>query len=105
MKKMWEILVPTMMPVKINESKHNPVRKRHHKVWDAYVRGISGGLTIHSPTKGQWIHGDILFEERMIPVKICCSELAIKLIAKFTKKHYRQLKVCYYKVSDEVYIE
>ncbi len=101
---MWEILVPTLMPLKIGDLGTRPVRKRHHKNWDMYVRKISGGLTILSPSKGQWVHDGVLFEERMIPVKICCTEAQIMRIAAFTKKHYRQIKVCFYKISDEVFI-
>lgn len=47
MKGMWEILVPT----KSNEGK--PFRTRYHRVWDAKVREISGGLTILPVVKGQ----------------------------------------------------
>ena len=49
-KELWEILVPTMS----NAGK--PFRTRFHRVWDAKVEKISGGLTIHMPTKGKWVH-------------------------------------------------
>ena len=97
-KSLWEILVPTMM----NEK---PVRTRYHRVWDAKVRSITGGLTILKPAKGQWIcpeSGD-LFDERMIPVRIACTRNEIFSIAEMTKIYYNQMKVLIYRVADEVH--
>ena len=60
MKGMWEILVPT----KSNAGK--PYRTRYHRVWDAKVREISGGLTVMPVVKGQWLSGSVLYHnERM----------------------------------------
>lgn len=103
MKYLWEILVPTMM---INiHAKLVPVRTRHHRVWDSHVRKISGGLTILTPAKGQWISSSgALFSERMIPVRIMCTEKEINLISDLVAKHYNQEAVMYYKVSDNVVI-
>ena len=96
---LWEILVPTM----INEK---PVRTRYHRVWDTKVREIAGGLTILKPAKGQWICNDSgkLFAERMIPVRISCTKTQIFDIADWTKTYYKQLKVMFYRIADEVYI-
>ena len=95
---MYEILVPTMMTGK-------PVRTKHHKKWDEYVRKISGGLTILKPAKGQWLDNtDLLHEERVIPVKIACTDKQLRQILKFTIKHYKQLAVMAYKISEEVII-
>ena len=71
----WEILVPTVR----NDGR--PFRLRYHRVWDAKVRAISGGLTVMKAAKGQWISqaGD-LFEERMIPVRIMCTRDQIEEI-------------------------
>lgn len=101
---MYEILVPTILPKTTGSLEGNPCRKRHHRIWDAYVRKLTGGLTIFTPAKGQWVHQGVKYEERMIPVKIAASPSQMSVIAQFTKKHYRQLAVCYYKVSDEVHI-
>lgn len=97
---LWEILVPTSY----NDGK--PVRTRHHKEWDKRVRKISGGLTILSPVKGQWICRDsnMLYSERMIPVRIYCTEKQIHNIAKFTINHYRQIAVMAYSISDKVFL-
>ncbi len=98
--KLWEILVPTLTP----EGK--PIRTRFHRVWDAQVREISNGLTILQPAKGQWIcpQGE-LFVERMIPVRIACTEEQIELIADMTAKYYRQKAVMYYEISSNVKIK
>lgn len=100
-KSLWEILVPTTM--------NNPpsfVRVGHHREWDKRVRKISGGLTILEPAKGQWIDSEtmILYEERVIPVRIACSEEEINQIVDITLQHYRQEAVMAYKISDKVII-
>lgn len=96
---LFEILVPTVMNGK-------PIRTRFHRVWDGKVRGISNGLTILSPAKGQWISPDgILFTERMIPVRIACTLSQIDEIAKLTAKYYNQDAVMYYRISDLVVIK
>jgi hypothetical protein len=83
-----------------------PVRTRYHRVWDAKVRDISGGLTILSPAKGHWISPDKeLFVERMIPVRLLCTFAEIKKIAAMTAKYYRQKAVMYYEVSNNVFID
>jgi hypothetical protein len=97
---LWEILVPTVR----NNGK--PIRTRFHRVWDNKVREISGGMTILHPVKGQWVSPDNeLFAERMIPVRIMCSEAQIKDIADITAAHYEQKAVMYYRLSDKVVIE
>lgn len=98
MKCMWEILVPTMR----NDGK--PYRLRFHKVWDAKIRAVSGGLTIMSPVKGQWVSPDgTLFAERMIPVRIVCDDKLIDKIIKITMKHYQdQEAILTYKVATDV---
>lgn len=99
--KLFEILVPCQY----NTGK--PVRTRHHKEWDKAVRKISGGLTILKPAKGQWLSKDgTLFDERMIPVRIVCTDKQMARIMKFTICHYRQLAVLAYEISNNVlYLE
>lgn len=96
--KMWEILVPTIR----NDGR--PFRLRYHRVWDKFVRNVSGGLTVIPPVKGTWISdvGD-LYTERMIPVRIAYTDEEIRKIAEHTKKYYEQLEVLYYLVSDTVH--
>lgn len=98
-KKLWEILVPCQW----NNGK--PVRTRHHKEWDKQVRKISDGLTILSPAKGQWVYNGILYEERVIPVRIVCSKEDINKIMDITAKHYRQIAVIAYIISKDVIIK
>lgn len=102
MKSVWQILVPTEM-----ENDHGqvrPIRVRFHRVWDAKVRALTGGLTILKPGKGHWVSpkGN-LFVERMIPVLIVASLDQIRRIAEMTASYYKQEAVFYYRISDEAY--
>ena len=97
---LWEIMVPTQY----NDGRF--VKTRHHKVWDEKVRSISGGLTIYKPAVGQWLSNDNeLFKERMIPVRIACNEEEINKIIDITMKHYDQLAVMAYIISEKVIIK
>jgi hypothetical protein len=98
--KLYEILVPT------NRNDGRPISARFHRIWDAKVMEISGGITILSPAKGKWSSTDNeLFDERMIPVRIACNEIDIDKIIDFTMDYYEQLAVMAYVVSDEVIIK
>lgn len=97
---MWEILVPTVRRVD-----GKPYTTRYHRVWDAMVRQVTGGLTILTPAKGQWVSDEgELFVERMIPVRIAATREQIDRIIDMTLTYYDQLAVLCYKVSDEVII-
>lgn len=97
---LYEILVPTV------REDGKPIRERFHRVWDRKVREISGGLTILTPTKGQWVSPDgELFVERMIPVRVMCTEGDIEKIADLTAAYYAQKAVMYYRISDLVRIK
>lgn len=93
---LWEILVPTVR----NDGK--PYRTRYHRVWDKKVDEISGGLTIMKPARGRWVHQGRTYEERMIPVRIYCTEQQISDIIDFTIKYYDQIAVFAHRVSDKV---
>ena len=98
MKELWEILVPTEIDGK-------PCRTRYHRVWDAKVRAITGGLTILRPAIGQWVHDNKLYKERVIPVRIACSTEQIHQIIDITIAYYKQIAVMAYRVSDNVIIK
>lgn len=95
-KNMWEILVPTVS----NEGK--PFRTRYHRVWDAKVKAITGGLTITPPVKGVWmsVSGDE-YRERMIPVRILATRAEMVKIVAMTKNYYSQLAVLAYQISTD----
>jgi hypothetical protein len=99
MKGLWEILVPTMR----NNGK--PYRTRYHRVWDAKVRDICGGLTVLPVAKGQWVHKGALYAERMIPVRIIATREEIESIIDMTLEYYDQLAVMAYRVADEVILK
>lgn len=96
-KKMWTILVPTQR----NDGR--PIRTRFHRVWDAKVRKITGGLTIQTPSKGQWVCPEgKLYDERMIPVMFVATESECDQIMDLTLKYYEQLAVLCWEVSANV---
>lgn len=96
---MWEILVPT-----VRRADDRPIRKRFHRVWDAKVRAISGGLTIMTPSKGQWIcpNTETLFVERMIPVRFLATEEQKDEICDMTAVYYDQLAILCYAIANRV---
>lgn len=97
---LFEVLVPTIMRGK-------PVRVRHHREWDKYIRKISGGLTIFHPAKGQWINPETneIIAERVIPVRVACTRRQLDRIIDFTISHYDQIAVMAYLVSAEVIVK
>lgn len=99
MKVLYEVLVPTMYG-----DTQTPIGTRHHKHWDVRVQAISGGLTILSPARGKWIYKGVEYPERVIPVRIMCTEPQINEIVRITIEHYRQEAVMYYVLSNDVHI-
>jgi len=99
---LWEILVPKSKV--LDDGRLDEYRLFYHCEWDDYVDNITGGLTIMRSSQGSWRddNGGII-KERMIPVRIACTAEQMVMIAEFTKRHYDQEKVMYYKLSDEVY--
>lgn len=97
---LWEILVPTVRRVG-----GKPYTARYHRVWDARVRELAGGLTIMRPAKGVWTSstGKVV-AERMIPVRIACDEGTIRLVMDLTMEYYDQEAVMAYRVSDHCII-
>ena len=97
-KALWEILVPKHL-----DGREILVQK--HQIWDRQVRVLSGGLTIMRTGRGEWVSPEgTTISEMMIPVRVCCTAEAMKLIATMTLGYYEQEAVMYYKLSDEVYI-
>lgn len=98
--RLFEILVPTIR----NSGK--PIRTRMHREWDRRVRFITGGLTVLAPAKGQWVAGcGTLFNERMIPVRVMCTEEQMEQVVDLTIQFYDQLAVMYYELSNNVRIK
>jgi len=99
MKLLWEILVPTV------RKDGKPYRTRYHRVWDEKVREISHGLTVLTPSKGQWIapSGELI-AERVIPVRFMASRNQAGQIVDFTLQYYDQEAVMCYLISSEVII-
>lgn len=98
-KELWEILVPA------SNNKDKEFTYEHHKAWDAFVKELTGGVTIMKTAKGQWVSpSGELYVDKMIPCRIACNRHEIFQIIKFTMEHYSQEAIMAYKVSDEVII-
>lgn len=96
---LWEILVPA-------SNGKEKFSYEHHKEWDAYVKSLSGGLTILKTGKGYWYDPDGKeYKDRIIPVRISCDELTIHKIIDFTITHYSQEAVMCYLISTHVIIK
>lgn len=91
---MWEVLVPTQ------GNDGTPFSTKHHEQWDAYVKALAGGMTLVKPVRGSWVEGGVDYTERMIPVRIMCTEAQIVEICKETARHYDQLAVLAALVSE-----
>ena len=99
-KELWEILVPA------SDNKTQKFTYEHHKEWDAFVKKITGGVTIMKTAKGQWVSPDgKLYVDRMIPCKIVCNEEQINKIIDFTIEHYQQEAVFAYRVSTNIILK
>jgi len=99
MKRLFEIIVPTKYGDNLK-----PIRTKHHKEWDKRVMKISGGMTILSAGKGKWTYKGDEYPEKVIPVRVMCSDADMEKIVKITLEHYRQKAVMYYVLSNEVNI-
>jgi len=93
---LWEILVPCV------RQDGRPFHTRYHRVWDAKVRAIAGGLTILHPAKGQWVYNGAVIAERVIPVRVACTREQIEQIVQISLDYYEQIAIMAYKISDEV---
>jgi hypothetical protein len=94
---LWEVLVPA------SNNKDLRFVYEHHKEWDAYVKKLTGGVTIMKVAKGEWVSPTgKLYVDRMIPCRIVCTEEQISDIIDFTIEHYKQEAVLAYRISTNV---
>lgn len=93
---LWLIYVPTHF------NNHTKIEMEYHKIWDRFVEKLTGGLSIDSPILGIWRDKDgVIYEEKMIPIQISCTEEQIEQIVDFTATHYQQKAITKYKISDD----
>lgn len=96
---LWEILVPA------SNNKDQKFTYEHHKQWDAFVKKLTGGVTITKTAKGEWITPTgKLYVDRMIPCRVVCTEEQISEIIDFTIDHYNQEAVLAYRISTNVFL-
>jgi hypothetical protein len=94
---LWEILVPRTW----NDGAD--IDTDFHRLWDAKVREVSGGLTIRSAEKGQWVFQGKFIEEETIPCRVIATREELDKILAITLAHYHdQYCVMAYKISNEV---
>ena len=94
---LWEILVPA------SNNTDQKFTYEQHKEWDAFVKKVTGGVTVMKTAKGQWVSPTgKLYIDRMIPCRIVCDEQQISEIIDFTIKHYNQEAVLAYRISTNV---
>lgn len=100
-KKVWEIYVPTL------RKNGKPIRTRFHRIWDQKVLAVSGGLSIHRPSIGNWLNPEgKLFKDRMIPVRIVATDEEIERIIDITLAYYEDEEaVLCYRISNEVILK
>ena len=93
---MWEIFVPA-------SNIDAEFSYEHHKIFDEFVKQKAQGITVMRGAKGEWISpSGVLFKDRIIPCRICCSIGDIHSIMRFALKHYNQEAIMAYKISDHV---
>jgi hypothetical protein len=90
----WKIFVP------VNNNEGIKFSLTYHQEWDKKVRSITGGLTVFKTSKGQFVMGDVVFHDRMIPVEIYCTESQIDQIIQITMEYYHQEAILCTRVSD-----
>lgn len=96
MKTVWQIMVPCVR----NDGR--PIRARFHRVWDKRVKEVSGGMTIHLPSRGKWVSPEgTLYEERMIPVTFIATREEAMDIVKYTITYYDQEAVLCYQIATD----
>jgi len=94
---LWEILVPA------SNNKDQKFTYEHHKEWDAFVKKVTGGVTVMKTAKGEWVSPTgKLYVDRIIPCRIVCTEEQISEIIDFTIEHYNQEAVLAYRISTNV---
>jgi hypothetical protein len=94
---LYEILVPRSW------ADNDEIDVEYHRLWDEKIRGISGGLTVMHPAKGQWVHQGKLHAEEMIPCRILATREEMDKIVDVTLAHYYDQKcVLAYRLSTEV---
>lgn len=95
-KKLYEILVPKA------DNNGRAFSAAKHRAWDKQAMALSGGLTKMAAGIGQWEHKGKVYRETMVPVRVNVTKREIEALSAFTAKHYKQLAIMYYEVSNNV---
>lgn len=64
---------------------------KHHRIFYKFILNLSKGYSVLSELEGVWQNEKgTIYQEKMIPVRIACTDEQIKEIAEFAKTHYEQ---------------
>lgn len=92
-KKLYEIQIPVApnLPEVFICDKNGNFNQEYHDRFLAKVLTVANGYTALPIVEGAWINGSgKTFIEKMIPVRIFCTDENITEIASFAKRHYDQ---------------
>ncbi len=93
---LWAVLVPV-------QDKHGVMfPQRHHDWFFKKVRRISGGITRNPMAQGEWKHKRRLYSEPVVSLMFLATDEEADKVAATGRKHYRQIEVIYYVVSNHV---
>lgn len=64
---------------------------KHHRIFYKFILNLSKGYSVLNELEGVWQNEKgTIYQEKMIPVRIACTDEQIKEIAEFAKAHYEQ---------------
>ncbi len=86
-----------MIPLKDNDGV--PFSDTHHECLWAMLRETSEGSTRNAVAVGDWMNEGKLYSESMIPVQFIETRAEAKRIARYVRKHYRQIEVMLFKIA------
>lgn len=84
---LYEILIP----VANNDGKEFP--EKYRQAFIDFIGILVGGVTVYPVVDGQWYEGENRYAEKMIPVRINCTDKEIDAIAWEAKKTFEQKKI------------
>ncbi len=102
MNKTFEILIPVApnkgepttdeMYAKLDFNKDGTIfNKAHHGTFIRKVLTVAGGYSWLPEIDGAWVNSHCeVVKEKMIPIRVACTDENIKEIASFAKQHYEQ---------------
>lgn len=92
---LWEILIPTA------NNDGSIFNRIVHEAWEDFAVKLTGGLSQLTPIKGVWTDKGKTYREEMLPYRVRCDEETIERLVRFAGRHYEQLAMMFYAVSND----